>query len=72
MRIIHATVRAMLNAAIEDGVIVRNPADRLGKALRLVPTRHQADEEVRAFSDVQLEAFLRAAGQVASLYHSLF
>jgi len=72
VRIIHATVRAMLNAAIEDGVSVRNPADRLGKALRLVPTRHQAGEEVKALTDEQLDAFLRAAADVASLYHALF
>jgi len=72
VRIIHATIRAMLNAAIEDGVIVRNPADRLGKALRLVPTRHQSGEEVKALTDAQLDAFLRAADQVASLYYPLF
>jgi hypothetical protein len=26
----------MLNAAVDDGVIVANPADRLGRGLRLV------------------------------------
>ena len=62
----------MLNAAIEDGVIVRNPADRLGKALRLVPTRHQAGEEVKALTDSQLDAFLRSAADVAPLYHPIF
>ena len=72
VRIIHATIRAMLNAAIEDGVIVRNPADRLGKALRLVPARHQAGEQVKALTDDQLAAFLRTSAEVAALYHPLF
>jgi len=71
VRIIHATLRAMLNAALEDGVIVRNPADKLGKALRLVPTRRQASEEVRAFTDDQLHAFMLATEQVASRYHPI-
>src|SRR5262245_53850355 len=30
VRIVHATVRTMLNAAVDDGVIASNPADRLG------------------------------------------
>jgi hypothetical protein len=36
VRIIHATLRAMLNAAVEDGVIAANPADKLGRHLKLV------------------------------------
>jgi hypothetical protein len=30
VRIVHATLRAMLNAAVDDGVILANPADRMG------------------------------------------
>ena len=37
VRILQATLRAMLNAAIDDGVLVANPADKLGRYLRLVP-----------------------------------
>src|SRR5215472_16684324 len=36
---IYATLRAMLNAAIEDGLRHDNPAARLGKPLRLHPTK---------------------------------
>jgi integrase len=72
VRIIHATLRAMLNAAIEDGVLVRNPADRLGKSLRLVPTRQQAGEEVKALTSSQLDAFLGAAEREAVLYFPIF
>jgi integrase len=71
VRIIHATLRAMLNAAVEDGVLIRNPADRLGKTLRLVPAPQQAGEAVRAFTDEQLDAFMLSAQSVASLYHPL-
>jgi hypothetical protein len=39
VRIIHATLRAMLYAAVDDGVIVVNPAERLGRHLKLVPAR---------------------------------
>ena len=38
VRIIYATLRALLNAAIDDGVIAANPAARLGRYFRLVPT----------------------------------
>ena len=71
VRIIHATLRAMLNCAVDDGVIVRNPADRLGKTLKLSGTRRQPGEEVKAMDAQQLEAFLHAAEQVAPLYFPL-
>src|SRR5262252_173910 len=36
---VYATVRAMLNAAIEDGLRADNPAARLGKVLHLHPSK---------------------------------
>jgi len=36
---VYATVRALLNAAIEDGVRADNPAARLGKVLHLHPSK---------------------------------
>src|SRR5262249_18679713 len=44
---IYATVRAMLNAAIEDGVRPDNPAARLGKVLRLHPTKLARQAAIR-------------------------
>jgi hypothetical protein len=40
---IHATVRGLMNSAIDDGVIIANPASQLGRQLRLVapPTQRQ-------------------------------
>jgi len=51
----------MLNAAVEDGVILANPAGKLGRALRLAPSKAARQEEVKAFTREQLDAFLSAA-----------
>src|SRR5262245_41781257 len=45
---IFATLRAMLDAAIEDGLRLDNPAARVGKALHLHPTK-----QARAAADVK-------------------
>jgi integrase len=62
VRILHATIRAMLNAALEDGVIAANPADKLGRHLKLVPATATRQEEIKAMTREQLAAFLTAAG----------
>jgi integrase len=50
----------MLNAAVDDGLIVSNPAAKLGRQLRI--TASPADrEEVKAMTREQLFAFLVAA-----------
>jgi integrase len=59
VRIMHATLRVMLNAAIEDGLILANPADRLGRTLRLAPSKATRQEQIKAFDREQLEHFLR-------------
>ena len=61
VRIIHATLRAMLNAAVEDGVIAANPADKLGRHLRLVPTTATRQEDIKAMTREQLAVFVAAA-----------
>ena len=61
VRIIHATLRAMLNAAVEDGVIAANPADKLGRHLKLVPAAATRQEDIKAMTREQLAAFLAAA-----------
>ncbi len=40
---IYGTLRAMLSAAVDDGVLVANPAARLGRTLRLAPHRRPPD-----------------------------
>ena len=61
VRIIHATLRALLNAAVDDGIILANPAERLGRHFRLVPAAAARQEEIKAMSREQVAAFLRAA-----------
>jgi len=59
--IIYRTVRAMLNAAVDDGVLLANPAARLGRTLRLVRPKATRQEEIKAMTRVQLDAFLATA-----------
>ncbi len=71
VRLIHATTRAMLNAALDDGLIVANPADKLGKLLRLGRTRSVRQEQIRAFDREELERFLGASLEAAPRLHPL-
>ncbi len=66
VRIIHATLRGMIYAAIDDGIITANPASRLGKTLRLVASAKDRQEEIKAMGRSQLEAFLNAVRNAKS------
>jgi integrase len=72
VRIIHATLRAMLNAAADDGVIAANPAAKLGRQLRLVVPAETRQEQIKALTKNQLSAFFQAAAQSTPRYHPLF
>jgi hypothetical protein len=61
VRIIHATLRAMLNAAVDDGLILGHPADRLGRRLRLVQRPAERRETIKALTREQLAHFLATA-----------
>jgi integrase len=60
VRIVHATLRAMLNAAVDDGVILANPADKLGRLLKLVTPAPARQEEIKAMTRDQVSAFVCA------------
>ena len=68
VRVIHATVRVLLNAAIQDGVILANPADKLGHQLRLVAKPKARQDEIKAFTRPQLEVFLGATRTAQTAY----
>src|SRR5437762_3731907 len=68
VRIIHATLRALLNAAVDDGIIVANPADKLGRSLRLVVNAKIRQEEVKAMTREQVAAFITAARNAPAAY----
>ncbi len=77
VRILHATLRAMLNGAIDDGVILANPAVRLGRNLKLVPTATTRQEDIKAMTRGQLGVFLAASTQPGATgeerrHHPLF
>lgn len=57
---IYAALRAMLNHAVEDGLRGDNPAARLGKVLRLYPTKNarRAAVHLRALDREQTAALL--------------
>ena len=57
VRLIHATLRALVNSAIDDGVIYHNAADKLGRQLRLASSPTEREAEVKAFDREQLRLF---------------
>jgi hypothetical protein len=62
--IMHATLRVILNAAVDDGLIVANPADKLGRALKLVAKARVRQEHVKAFDRAQRDTFLTTAAKI--------
>jgi integrase len=72
VRLIHATIRAMLSAAVEDGLIVDNPARGLGRVLRLVRSKASRQEHIRSFDAEQEAAFLTAVLTLESRFYPPF
>ncbi len=70
--ILHRTLRAMLSAAVDDGVILVNPASKLGHQLRLVPSPAARQEEIKAMTRERLSAFLSATAERERRYYPLF
>jgi integrase len=68
VRSIHATLRALLYAAIDDGLIKSNPASKLGKQLRLVKRTQERQEQVKALTREQLGYFLATAAKAEPKY----
>jgi integrase len=61
VNVIYYVLRATLNAAIDDGIILTNPADRLGRQLRLARAVTARQDEIKALTREQLARFLAAA-----------
>jgi integrase len=72
VRIMQATLRAMLNAAIDDGVIVANYANGLARQLRLTMTAAHRQEEIKAMTREQVAWFLETAEREAPALAGLF
>ncbi len=72
VRILHATLRALLAAAVDDGVIQANPAEKLGRQLRLVMPKAMRQEEIKAMTREQRQLFLLTAAKETPAYFALF
>lgn len=72
VRILHAALRAMLNSAVDDGVILANPAEKPGRQLRLVASAGARQEQIKAMTKTQLVNFLDCSLREAPAYHPLF
>ena len=71
-RNIQAVLRALLNAAIEDGLLTSNPASKLGRVLKLSISKSTTQEEIKAFSKDQRQLFLKTAYRIGPRYYPLF
>jgi integrase len=72
VRIIQAVLSAMLNSAVDDEVILANPASKLGRSLRLAAAPSLRQEQIKAMTREQLGAFLKATAEEAPAYVPLF
>jgi integrase len=72
VRNIHATLRAMLRGAVNDGLIVANPASELGRQLRLVTSKSGRQEEIKAMTRAERERFLETAEEYTPRFAPIF
>jgi integrase len=69
IRIILSELTAVLNSAIEDGIISENPAKRLTKFYKSAPVVH---EEIQPLTHEEVPLFLEATLQHSPEYYPLF
>jgi integrase len=72
VRITLAVLSAMFDAAVEDDLLVVNPAHRLRKALRLGTSQHARTEDVRAMTQEELDRALETARTHSSALYPLY
>jgi integrase len=68
----HAILQAMLKAAVDDGVILSNPAEKLGRQLHLVASAATRQEEIKAMIGEQRHLFLTTVAKVEPKHYPLF
>ena len=69
IRIITAQLCALLNQAVEDGIIDTNPAVKLSKFYRNAPVRH---EEIQPLRHDEVIVFLETAEREFGKYYAIF
>jgi integrase len=70
--IIYAVLRRLLSVAVRDGLLLANPPAKLGNEFRLVPSARQRQDQIKAFDETQLQAFMSATRRVSPAYVPLF
>jgi integrase len=68
VRLILTSLRAVLTAAVEDGLIETNPASKVGRFNK----REKGEAKAQAMTRAEAEAFLTACSEVCPDYHALF
>ena len=73
VRLMFAALRALLNEAAEDEVIVASPLATPGKAIRrLLARKNESGDKVKAMTAAQLDVFLATAKRVSPAFHPLY
>jgi integrase len=71
VRLIVATLRLILSAAVEDGILAANPALRLGRLLRPTDPGTAVEERPDPFTAQEIETLLGAAAREMPEWHAL-
>lgn len=69
VRVVHATLRTILNSALDEGILAANPALRLGK---YTSSKTERQKEINPLSREELALFLKTALTEAPAYFPLF
>ncbi len=72
VRIMLATLRVICRAAMEDGILPSNPAEKLGRQLHLIPSKLARQERIKAMTATQRVTFLMAAAKYEPRWYPLF
>lgn len=72
VRRLHATLRVMFDWAVDDNLLLENPASRLGRKLGLGRSKRQRQEEKSPFTREQRDLFHETCAQADEAMHPLF
>ena len=72
VRIIHATLRALLNSAVDDGLLSANPSNKLGRSLKLAFPPAARQDQLKALNRQELARLLAVTTKTASRFYELF
>ena len=72
VRIIHATLRALLNSAVDDGLLSANPSNKLGRSLKFAFPPAARQDQLKALNRQELARLLAVTTKTASRFYELF